>query len=150
MLRLPVDPADNSLTKVTDELLRPNGLAFSADESLLYVSDTGQSHAPDWPDQIRVFDMVTGRTLTQGRVFADVDCGLPDGFRLDVWGNIWTSAGENVNVYSPGGALLGRIKLGSKTSNVVFGGPDGTTLFITSSAYVYAIEVAVTGQRRPG
>jgi gluconolactonase len=142
------DPADGSLRVVADDFAKPNGLAFSPDESLLYVSDTGQSHDPDWPAQIRQFS-VSGASLTNPRVFADIDTGLPDGFRLDTEGNIWTSAGPCVNVYNPAGALLGRIRTGQSTSNVTFGGPRRNRLFITSSQYVYAIYVGATGLQRP-
>lgn len=142
------DPADGSLTVVADDLAKPNGLAFSPDESVLYVSDTGQSHDPDWPAQIRAYD-VAGARLANSRVFAIVDSGLPDGFRLDTEGNVWTSAGLGVNVYNPAGALLGRIRTGAKTSNVVFGGPKRNRLFITCSQYVMATYVAATGLQAP-
>ncbi|WEK04756.1 MAG: SMP-30/gluconolactonase/LRE family protein [Candidatus Devosia phytovorans] len=142
------DPADGSLTVVADDFAKPNGLAFSADETTLYVSDTGQSHDPDWPAQIRQFS-VNGKTLTNPKVFADIDSGLSDGFRLDTEGNIWTSAGLGVNVYNASGALLGRIKTGAKTSNVTFGGPNRDQLFITSSQYLLSINVRAKGLQRP-
>lgn len=142
------DPADGSLTVVADDFAKPNGLAFSPDESILYVSDTGQSHDPDWPAQIRQFS-VNGAKLTNPKVFADIDSGLPDGFRLDTEGNIWTSAGLGVNVYNSAGALLGRIKTGAKTSNVVFGGPRRNRLFITCSQYLMTTYVSATGLQRP-
>ncbi|MGV8834149.1 MAG: SMP-30/gluconolactonase/LRE family protein [Devosia sp.] len=142
------DPADNSLTVVADDFAKPNGLAFSPDESILYISDTGQSHDPHWPAHIRQFD-VNGSRLTNPRLFADIDSGLPDGFRLDTKGNIWTSAGPGVNVYDPGGTLLGRIKTGAPTSNVVFGGPQRNRLFITCSQFLMAIDVNAKGQQHP-
>jgi len=142
------DPADGSLTVVADDFAKPNGLAFSADETTLYISDTGQSHDPDWPAQIRQFD-VSGSKLTNPKVFADIDSGLPDGFRLDVRGNIWTSAGLGVNVYNHAGTLLGRIKTGAKTSNVVFGGPNRDQLYITCSQYLMTTRVNVRGLQRP-
>tara|TARA_R110002020_G_scaffold14225_11_gene50403 strand:+ start:7755 stop:8669 length:915 start_codon:yes stop_codon:yes gene_type:complete len=142
------DPADGSLSVVADDFAKPNGLAFSPDESVLYISDTGQSHDPDWPAQIRQF-AVTGARLTQPKVFADIDSGLPDGFRLDSDGNIWTSAGLGVNVYDPAGTLLGRIKTGAKTANVTFGGPMRNRLYITASQYLFAIDVSATGLQRP-
>ena len=129
------DPADGSLSVVADDFAKPNGLAFSPDESVLYVSDTGQSHDPDWPAQIRQFSVDGSR--------------LSDGFRLDTEGNIWTSAGLGVNVYDPAGTLLGRIKTGAKTSNVVFGGPRRNRLFITCSQYVMSTYVSARGLQRP-
>lgn len=142
------DPADGSLGVVADDFAKPNGLAFSPDESLLYVSDTGQSHDPDWPAQIRQFS-VAGTKLTNPRVFADIDAGLPDGFRLDTQGNVWTSAGLGVNVYDPAGTLLGRIRTGAKTANVTFGGPNRNRLFITASQYLFSIDVNATGLQHP-
>ncbi|SEQ32979.1 gluconolactonase [Devosia sp. YR412] len=142
------DPADGSLSVVADEFAKPNGLAFSADESILYVSDTGQSHDPNWPAQIRKFD-VSGSRLTNPSVFVDVDSGLSDGFRLDSAGNVWSSAGLGVNVYDPKGTLLGRVKTGAKTSNVTFGGPDRSRLFITCSEYLMSVDVKAVGLQRP-
>lgn len=142
------DPSDGSLRVVADDLAKPNGLAFSPDERHLYISDTGQSHDPDWPAQIRIYD-VDGAGLSKSRVFTIVDSGLPDGFRLDTSGNVWTSAGLGVNVYNPSGALLGRIRTGAKTSNVVFGGPRRNRLFITCNQYVMATYVAATGLQVP-
>lgn len=143
------DPADGSLSVVVDDFAKPNGLAFSADESVLYIADTGRSHDPDWPAHIRQFDVVGGKTLTNGRTYVDVDTGLPDGFRLDTQGNIWTSAGPCVNVYNPAGALLGRIHTGQATSNLTFGGARRNRLFITSSQYVYSLYVGATGLQHP-
>ena len=142
------DPADGSLTVVADDFTKPNGLAFSPDESVLYVSDTGQSHDPGFSTPIRQFS-VDGARLTHAKLFVEVDSGLPDGFRLDTDGNIWTSAGLGVNVYNPAGALLGRIRTGAKTSNVTFGGPRRNRLFITCTQYLMAIYVNATGLQRP-
>lgn len=142
------DPANGALTVVADDFAKPNGLAFSADESILYVSDTGRSHNPDVPAYIRKF-AVNGDRLTNPDIFAHIDSGLPDGFRLDTDGNIWTSAGPNVNVYDPAGGLLGRIRTGQSTSNVTFGGPRRNRLFITSSQYLMSIYVGATGLQRP-
>ncbi|KKB83875.1 gluconolactonase [Devosia limi DSM 17137] len=142
------DPADGSLSVVADDFAKPNGLAFSPDESTLYISDTGRSHDPDWPSHIRAF-AVDGKRLSQPRVFADIDHGLPDGFRLDAAGNVWTSTGIGVNVYNSAGALLGRIRTGDKTSNVTFGGPGRNRLYITASKCLYSIPVLATGVQRP-
>lgn len=142
------DPADGSLAVVADDFEKPNGLAFTADERHLYISDTGRSHRPDWPAQIRMFDVDSG-SLRNGRVYVDIDSGLSDGFRLDQQGNVWTSAGPNVNVYNPAGALLGRVVLGTGTSNVTFGGLRRSTLYITSSQFVYQLDIAAIGLQRP-
>lgn len=142
------DPVDGSLIVVADDFAKPNGLAFSPDESILYVSDTGRSHDPDVPAYIRRFS-VNGGKLSNPGVFAHIDSGLPDGFRLDTDGNIWTSAGLGVNVYDPAGSLLGRIRTGRPTSNLAFGGPRRNRLFITCTENLMSIYVAANGLQRP-
>ena len=142
------DPADGSLQVVADDFSKPNGLAFSPDESVLYISDTGGSHDPDWPAHIRQFD-VKGDRLGSGKVFAQIEVGLPDGFRVDSAGNLWTSTGQGVHVFNSHGTLLGRIHTGAKTANLCFGGPDGKTLFITASESLFSIEVKASGNQWP-
>jgi gluconolactonase len=142
------DPADGSLVVVADDFEKPNGLAFSPDESVLYISDTGRSHDPDCPTHIRQFSVV-GDRLTSPSVFADIEVGLPDGFRLDSEGNVWTSTGQGVDVFNPAGALLGRIHTGAKTANVVFGGAERNRLFITCSQYLMYIDVRAKGLQTP-
>ncbi|WDR07525.1 SMP-30/gluconolactonase/LRE family protein [Devosia rhodophyticola] len=144
-----LDPADGSLTVVADDFAKPNGLAFSPDETTLYISDTGRSHDPDWPSHIRKFDVTGANTLTNPALFTDIDVGLADGFRLDREGNVWTSTGQGINVYSPSATLLGRIITGKKTSNLAFGGPTRQRLFITASEMVYALEIKAIGLQTP-
>lgn len=139
------DPVDGRLTVVADDFVKPNGLAFSPDEKLLYVSDTGLSHDPDGPHHIRVFDVLDDGTLKGGRVFAVIDPGVSDGFRLDVNGNIWTSAGNGVHCYRPDGIKLGEILTGEAVANVTFGGPKNNRLFITATTSLYAIYTATAG-----
>jgi gluconolactonase len=143
------DPASGELKVVADDFKKPNGLAFSPDESILYIADTGRSHDPDFPAWIRMFDVAAGNTLRNGRVFTEIDDGLSDGFRIDVEGNIWTSAGHGVHVYNTSGALLGRIRTGKAVSNVTFGGVRRDRLFITSTDKVYCIAVGISGVQRP-
>ena len=145
------DPKDGELTVVADEFKKPNGLAFSADEQILYVADTGRTHDPDWPARITQFDVSGKNNLKNSRTFADIDSGLPDGFRLDTDGNIWTSAGPNINVYNPEGALLGRIRSpsGKPITNLTFGGPRRNQLYITNTTAVYSVYVGATGLQRP-
>ncbi len=142
------DPADGTLGVVADDFVKPNGLAFSPDETLLYVSDTGLSHDPDGPHHIRVFDVSDDGTLENGRVFAVIDPGVPDGFRLDVNANIWTSAGNGVHCYSADGVKLGEILTGETVANVTFGGPKNNRLFIAATTSLYAIYTATTGAVR--
>ena len=138
-----LDP-DGRLTAVADDFSRPNGLAFSPDESLLYIADSDRSVA-----HIRVFDVMPDNTLTSGRVFANISPGIPDGFRLDTEGRLYTSAGDGVQVYSPEGELLGKILCEQRTANCVFGGPGKHTLFMTSETAVYRVALATTGAQTP-
>lgn len=140
-----LDPATGELAIVCDDFGQPNGLAFSPDESRLYVADSASSHDIHWPRHIRVFDVVDGKTLANGRVFCDIDAGLPDGFRVDVDGNIWTSAADGVHCFGPDGALLGKILVPQTVANVTFGGPRGNRLFITATKSLYAVYLATTG-----
>src|SRR5215468_23437 len=88
-----VDASGGECTAVATDFVQPNGLAFSPDEKLLYIADTGASHVKDGPRHIRRFKVGSdGRSLSGGEVFATCTAGLFDGFRLDVHGNIWTSA----------------------------------------------------------
>ena len=136
---------DGTLTAVATDLDKPNGLAFSADEKQLFIADSGAilgASFPgiqyDRPHHIRVFD-VNGTSLSNGRVFAVVAPGVPDGFRIDHEGYVWSSALDGIHCYSPQGALIGKIILPQQTSNLCFGGDDGRTMFITSSDKVYRV-----------
>ncbi len=144
-----VDPAAGTLEVVADDFVRPNGIAFSPDEQTLYVADTGMTHDEAGPRHIRAFDVEGGRHLRNGRVFAVCEHGLFDGFRLDVEGNLWTSAGEGVNCYDPAGDLLGRIPIPEPVSNVTFGGPKRNRLFITATTSLYAVYLNANGAQRP-
>lgn len=137
---------DGTLHAVATDFDKPNGLAFSPDEKRLYVADSGAIKGAsfpgidyDLPHHIRVFD-VDGVTLSNPRIFAVVAPGVPDGFRVDQDGNIWTSALDGIHCLSPEGALLGKIWLPQQTSNICFGGAEGQTMFITSSDKVYRVE----------
>lgn len=143
------DPARGTLDVVADDFVKPNGLAFSPDESLLYVADSGVSHDPAGPHHIRAFTVGTNGTLTGGGVLVEVSPGLPDGFRVDTDGNIWTSAGDGVHCYAPGGALLGKIRVPETVANVAFGGPRRNRLFIAATTSLYSVFVAATGAQRP-
>lgn len=143
-----LNPDTGDLRVVADDFVRPNGLAFSPDEHTLYISDTARSHDPDGHHHIRAFDVV-GAELTNPRVFAVIEPGVPDGFRLDTDGNLWTSAGDGVHCYAPDGTLLGRIRVPEAVSNLTFGGPRRNRLFITASSSLYAIYVAQTGAQWP-
>jgi gluconolactonase len=139
-----VDPATAKAEPVATDFVKPNGLAFSPDERLLYVADSGVSHDPVGPHHIRVFH-VDGKRLSGGEVFAEISPGLPDGLRVDSQGNVWTSARDGVHTYAPDGTLLGKIKVPAMVSNLCFGGPKRNRLFITATDAVWAIYVGVSG-----
>jgi gluconolactonase len=139
------DPESQELTALTDRLIHPNGLAFSPDESLLYVSDTSWGMDPADDRHIVVFDVVEGRHLENPRVFMEMEPGVPDGFRVDAAGNVWTSAQDGIHILDPEGRDLARIRVPEVTANCVFGGRDGDRLFIAASSSLYAIETMTTG-----
>lgn len=144
-----LDPDSGELAIVADSFVKPNGLAFSADESILYISDTGISHDPSGPHHIRAFDVETDGSLSNDRVFAVINPGAPDGFRVDTDGNIWTSAGDGVHCYSASGELLGKILIPETVANVTFGGPRRNRLFIAATTSLYALALACNGIQRP-
>ncbi|RYE51432.1 MAG: SMP-30/gluconolactonase/LRE family protein, partial [Rhizobiaceae bacterium] len=142
-----LDPASGALTVVCSDFGQPNGLAFSPDEKKLYIADSASSHDPDWPRHIRVFDVRENGTLEGGEEFCSIDKGLPDGFRVDVDGNIWTSAADGVHCFAPDGMLIGKILVPQCVANVTFGGPRRNRLFITATKSLYAVYTATTGAR---
>jgi len=140
------DPATGECRAVATDFEKPNGLAFSPDERLLYIADTGATHREDGPRHIRRFTVgADGRTLSGGEVFATCDAGLFDGFRSDLHGNIWTSAGRGVHCYAPDGVLLGKLDIPEVVANVCFGGPKRNRLFICATTSLYAIFLNTQG-----
>ncbi len=134
-----IDPVSGEVTAVITDMVKPNGLAFSPDESLLYVADTGATHVEDGPRHIRTFALSDSGTLSGGAVFATCDIGLFDGFRVDVHGNIWTSAGDGVHCYTSDGDLIGKILTGEVVANVEFGGVKRNRLFICATTTLRAV-----------
>ena len=139
-----VDPQSGAVTSVITDMIKPNGLAFSVDESQLYVADTGRTHGAEHPKHIQVFD-VAGNRLSGGREFAECTVGLFDGFRLDVDGRIWTSAGDGVHCYDPDGTLIGKIHVPEGVANVCFGGLKRNRLFICGTTSLYAVYLMTNG-----
>ncbi len=135
------EPDTGALTAVTDVLIDPNGLAFSPDESILYVADTSAARIghDDGEHHILAFDVVGGTAVDRPRPFATIDPGVPDGFRITSRGWIVTSAGDGIHVYDPDGARLGKIRIPEVVSNCCFGGDDGLTLFVTATSSLYRI-----------
>jgi gluconolactonase len=139
-----VSPRDGEVTLVADDFVKPNGLAFSPDESRLYIADSAASHIEGAPHHIRVFDVADGK-LRNGRVFVEIDEGIPDGMRVDEHGNVWTSALDGVHCYTPEGELLGKILIPEVVANLTFGGVHRNRLFIAANTSLYSLYVAVRG-----
>jgi gluconolactonase len=150
-----IDAKTLKMEKVTDEIAKPNGLCFSHDYKKLYVADTGASHYKDAPRVIKVWDIVAGKTLKNGRVFTSMEldgkAGFADGIRCDVDGNIWASAGwvgegyDGVHIFAPDGDRIGQIHLPEICGNVCFGGTKRNRLFMCASQSLYAVYVETQG-----
>lgn len=141
------DPATGACRIVADDFDRPNGLAFSPDGKRLYIADSGatlgaayaEPFVPGRPHHIRVFDVNADGTLSGGAVVVDVDVGVPDGFRIDGAGRIWTSAGDGVRAYAADGTLLVKVLLPEVASNLT---PDGGRMFVTATSTVWKVDLA--------
>lgn len=142
-----LDPQTMQPSVVADGMRGPNGLAFSPDERTLYIVASREE-----PRQIRAYDVVDGHKLTRERVFIDAGPGgTPDGFRLDVDGNLWCGWGmgspelDGVRVFDPHGTLIGAIHLPERCANVCFGGRWRNRLFMAASHSLYALIVNTQG-----
>ena len=140
-----IDPQSGEVSAVATDFVKPNGLAFSPDESLLYIADTGATHVENGPRHIRVFDVAADGSLSGGAVFAESTNGLFDGFRVDLDGNVWTSAGDGVHCYAPDGDLIGKILTGEVVANVEFGGLKRNRLFICATTTLRAVFLNTQG-----
>ncbi len=142
------DPETGELAQVATDYVKPNGLAFSPDESELFIADTGATHTPGGPAHIRRHRVgADGKSLTGGAVFADCTAGLFDGFRLDRDGRIWSSAEDGVHCIDTDGTLIGKVHIPEIVSNVCFGGPKLNRLFITATTSLYSVFLNVNGAR---
>ena len=140
------DPAGSRLAVVSGDVNRPNGLAFSPDESRLYVVEAGVT-----PRVIHVFDVVGGTRLANKRTLIDAGPGTPDGLRVDVDGNLWVGWGmgeeglDGVSIFNPEGKPIGRIDLPERCANVCFGGTMRNRLFMAASTSLYSLYVNTQG-----
>ncbi len=135
------DEITGILEIVVDSMDRPNGLAFSPGEDVLYVSDTGK------PENLMAFDLSSdGQSLENGREFAKVRPGTSDGFRCDAEGNLWTSAEDGIQCYTAEAELIGKILIPEqRVANCCFGGPDAKTLYIAGDTSLYSIALDISG-----
>ncbi|MBU6500068.1 MAG: SMP-30/gluconolactonase/LRE family protein [Rhodospirillales bacterium] len=140
------DPATGALDMVADDVPGPNGLAFSPDESILYVVASRAE-----PRDIRAFDVIDGRRLARGRIVVHSEGGTPDGFRVDVDGNLWCGWGmgdpelDGVRVFNPAGVPIGHIRLPERCANLCFGGRHRNRLFMAASHGLYSLYVNTQG-----
>ncbi len=145
-----VDPDIGKIDAVVTDMACPNGLAFSQDETILYVADTGRMHDPDADRHIRVYNVSSdGKSVSGGQKFYTIDPGCSDGFRLDTDGNIWSSAADGVHCISPEGKLLGKILVPELVSNLCFGGRAKHELYITATTSIYRVTLNRSGVQHP-
>jgi gluconolactonase len=150
-----LEPKTGEATVVASDMDKPNGLCFSPDEKKLYIADTGTPKHPNDPHPIRVYDVVDGVRLKNGRLFADMSPGMSDGIRCDVDGNVWSAAGwagegyNGVHVFAPDGTIIGKIHLPETCANLCFGGAKKNRLFIAASQSLYSIYVETQGAQMP-
>lgn len=142
-----IDGASGEVTLVADDIEGPNGLGFSPDEGKLYVVASRAS-----PRKLRVYDVVAyGTRLANGKIFLDAGPGTPDGFRVDIDGNLWCGWGmgeaalDGVRIFSPGGEPIGHIALPERCANLCFGGRYRNRLFMAASHSIYALYVNTQG-----
>lgn len=137
--------ASGEIRIVADDYVKPNGLAFSPDESSLYIADTGITHTPGGPAHIRRYNVGPDGSLSGGEVLAGCSSGVFDGFRLDRDGRIWSSAADGVHCLAPDGTLIGKILIPEMVANVCFGGPKLNRLFICGTTSLYSVFLNVNG-----
>jgi gluconolactonase len=147
-----LEPETGRLSVVADRFDKPNGLAFSPDERILYIGDSGANQEPGSyysarPHHIKAFDVVEGRRLENERLFCVTAPGFPDGIKVDVEGRVYASAFSGVQVFEPSGDLIGEIRLPGAV-NFTFGGPHRNVLFITADDALWAAVLSTTGPSR--
>lgn len=145
-----LDPQSGRVSLVASDFVQPNGLAFSPDESLLYIVDTGITHQPNGPHHVRRFRVAAdGTSIAGGEVFATCPAGVYDGLRADVHGNLWLSAGDGVHCHASDGALLGKVLIPEVVANLCFGGPKLNRLFICGTTSLYSVYLNTRAAARP-
>ena len=145
-----IDPDTGAVEARITTMQKPNGLAFSPDGDRLYVADSSASHDDQGHRHVMGFPVGPGGRIGEGTIVAQVSQGVPDGLRVDEFGNLWVSSASGIEVFAPDGTALGVLNLPEPAANLCFGGPKGNRLFITASSSVYAVYTAVCGAGRIG
>ena len=141
-----LDPVSRKLTLLVDDFERPNGLAFSPDETVLYIADSSARR------HVRAFEVKDDGTLDNSRVFAEIRSklpGNPDGMKVDVDGHLYVSAAGGIWVFSENGEHVGTIETPETPANCAFGDEDWKSLYIAARTSVYRIRLGVPGIRVP-
>ena len=141
-----LDPVSRKLTLLVDDFERPNGLAFSPDETVLYIADSSARR------HVRAFEVKDDGTLDNSRVFAEIRSklpGNPDGMKVDVDGHLYVSAAGGIWVFSENGEHVGTIETPETPANCAFGDKDWKSLYIAARTSVYRIRLGVPGIRVP-
>ncbi len=143
------DPDSGALSVVADSFNKPNGLAFSPDESILYINDSGAIQGPgsyhvNLPHHIRAFDLHENTHLVNDRLFSVVTPLIPDGLKVDMAGRVYSSSGDGLKVYNAAGDLIGAI-LVAGVANFTFGGPDKNQLYILNDKAIYVASLRAQG-----
>ncbi|WIY82985.1 SMP-30/gluconolactonase/LRE family protein [Propionimicrobium sp. PCR01-08-3] len=130
---------------VVTDIIAPNGLAFSPDDSVLYVCDSSNSGGEEGPGRhVRAYDIIDGRLAKWGRMLFEIDNEVPDGIKVDAEGHIWSSAGDGVRVFEPDGTEIGRITTPMRVANLAWGGDDGHTLYMCATDKFLSIRTTTT------
>ncbi|MBR9765531.1 MAG: SMP-30/gluconolactonase/LRE family protein [Rhodobacteraceae bacterium] len=144
------DPASGALDPVITTMIQPNGLAFSADESRIYVVDSSKTDDPSNPAEIRCFDIGADGSLTDRGTVCEAPVGVFDGFRIDEDDRMWAGTATGVSCYSSEGELLGSINLGGIVINLTFGGPKRNILYMCGATELFRVHVRARGQNLYG
>ena len=136
-----LDPATGTVTRLTQDMVMPNGLAFSLDETELFVVDTGSSLGPGNPNHIRRFGVNSDATLSGGAVFCTSTAQAFDGIRFDAEHRLWCSESDGAHCYAMDGTLIGKVLLPEPAANLCFGGGAAGSLFITATTSLYRVPV---------
>jgi gluconolactonase len=136
-----IDGGTGAVRQMTSDFVQPNGLAFSCDERVLYIVDTGSTHIPGGPNHVRRFWVGPDQSLRGGEILASNAAEKYDGLRIDAEDRLWLGCEDGVECRLPDGTLIGKINLPERAANLTFGGKDGDDLLITGTTSIYRCKV---------